>query len=342
MSAQKVGLKKIAELAGVDVSTVSRSLSGSERVSEETRKAVQKIADELCYKPNGFARGLVVGKSLSVGVILPEIINSFYAGVISSLEKVFTEAGYSIILGLSHSDAETELKCVKLFETKMVDGMILFSGNMKGKKGSYSDVKIPIVVMDYTEDAQNVDVVATNHIMGVKMGLDYLSGLGHKRIAFVTDDVTTSERMNTFKTYSHDLGFNNDDYIVLSTVRYEKGGYEAVRELFGKETRPTAVFCANDYMAIGAMKALNDMNLRVPEDVSVMGFDDAVLLNYLNCPLTTICQHKDMLGEEAGRLLLNRMKSSTEAKDASPLMNIIIRPELVVRESTGPCKESKN
>ena len=213
---------------------------------------------------------------------------------------------------------------------------------MKGKKGSYSDVKIPIVVMDYTEDAQNVDVVATNHIMGVKMGLDYLSGLGHKRIAFVTDDVTTSERMNTFKTYSHDLGFNNDDYIVLSTVRYEKGGYEAVRELFGKETRPTAVFCANDYMAIGAMKALNDMNLRVPEDVSVMGFDDAVLLNYLNCPLTTICQHKDMLGEEAGRLLLNRMKSSTEAKDASPLMNIIIRPELVVRESTGPCKESKN
>lgn len=340
MANRRVGIRQIAEMANVDISTVSRALSGSNRVNPKTRQYILGIANEMHYKPNALARGLVCGKTQSVGIIVPEISNTFYVDVVSSLEKVLSGEGYSILLGLSHYDAAAERECVNLFETKMVDGMILFSGNEneKTRESSLKGLNIPLVIMDYGIGVQNADVVASNHIIGVKLGVDYLvETLGHRRIAFVTDNVTTTEREDAFRIYTKERGLKTDQFIIRTTEKYEKGGYEAVQLLFDAPDTPTAIFCTNDYKAIGVMKALKDRGLRIPEDVSVMGFDDATLLNYLDCPLTTIRQHKHRLGEEAGRILLQRMNSDREddGQDDS-FVNITIRPELVIRSSTGP------
>lgn len=336
----KVTIKQIAQLANVDVSTVSRALSGSNRVKYETRQEIMQIAERLNYRPNSLARSLVNGRTQSIGVVLPEISNSFYAGVISSLEPVMVAAGYSILLGLSHYDSNIQNSCLELFDAKMVDGIIIFPG-ISGKlwaKGCIKRLRAPVVMLDYDADESRTDIVASDHIAGVRLGVEYLVGLGHKRIAFVTDDVTTNERLEAFVDSTRRHGLDVSDHIIRSEVKYERGGYESVQRLFTGENPPTAVFCANDYMGIGVMKALSERGLRVPEDVSVMGFDDSTLMNYLQCPLTTIRQHKHRLGEEAGKLLLERMSAIARGEE-SPYTKITIQPELVVRSSTGPCRE---
>lgn len=342
MSDSKVGIKQIAQIANVDASTVSRALSGSSRVKFETRQEILEIAEKLNYRPNSLARGLVSGKTHSIGVVLPEISNSFYAGVISSLETVVAAAGYSILLGLSHYDRDLESSCVDLFEAKMVDGIVLFSVTSAKEKIWTEErlrrMRAPMIMLDYGMDVRNVDVVASDHIAGVHLGVEYLVKLGHKRIAFVTDGVTTNERLDAFITYTRYYGLDVSNYIVRSDVKYEQGGYNAVQQLFNADTTPTAVFCANDYMCIGVMKALYDRGLRIPEDVSVMGFDDSTLMNYLQCPPTTIRQHKHRLGKEAGRLLLKRMAEDGRREDNS-YAKITIQPELVVRNTTGPYME---
>ena len=147
--------------------------------------------------------------------------------------------------------------------------------------------------------------------------------------------------MEAFKIYAGESGLDCSSYIICAPDKYEYGGYSATRTLFDAPTKPTAIICANDYMAIGAMKALSDLDIKVPEEVSVLGFDDSTLLNYLVKSLTTIKQHKHRLGEEAGRLLLQRMHEHTLSDLQSPLVNIVIKPELIVRDSTGPCCEAR-
>lgn len=336
----KVTIKQIAQMANVDVSTVSRALSGSNRVKYETRQEILEIAEKLNYRPNSLARSLVNGKTQSIGVVLPEISNSFYAGVISSLEKVMVAAGYSILLGLSHYDSDIENSCLELFDAKMVDGIVIFSGISERlwTEDCNKRLRAPVVMLDYGADESRADIVASDHIAGVRLGVEYLVGLGHKRIAFVTDDVTTNERLEAFVDSTCRHGLNVSDYIIRSEIKYELGGYETVQRLFSGENPPTAVFCANDYIGIGVMKGLFERGLRIPEDVSVMGFDDSTLMNYLQCPLTTIRQHKHRLGEEAGKLLLKRMLE-IERGEKTPYTRITIQPELVVRSSTGPCRE---
>lgn len=332
--AEKVTLKYIAERAGVDVSTVSRALNGSKRVKIETRDEICQIANELQYRPNELARGLVTHKTRTVGVIVPEVSNSFYSGVLMSIEKELTACGYAMILGLSHYQPETERHCLDLFLSKRVDGLISFSTMICGV-----GTTVPAVLVDFKDSANDMDLVASDNAYGVQLAVDHLVSLGHKRIAYVTDDVTTGARLRAFQEKTQKHGLLCDQYIVETKKKYEEGGYNSIEKLFQKDPAPTAVFFANDYMALGGLKALEERGLRVPNDVSVIGFDDSTMLDYLLRSITTIKQPKHFLGERAAKLLIQRMHEA-EVGTSSPRERVIITPELVVRDSTGPCRQN--
>jgi len=339
MDTRRVNMKLIASIVGVDVSTVSRALNGSRRVKVETREAILTIARELNYRPNELARGLVTRKTNTIGIIVPEISNSFYAGVLMAIEKVLTAEGYSMILGLSHYETRAEKHYLDLFLSKKVDGLIFFSSIFL-HLDKYSDLAetVPAVLVDFKDTTQNVDLIASDNIYGVKLVLDYLVSLGHRNIAFITDNVTTGDRLRAFKLYTKEYGLNCSDYIVHSEIKYEEGGYKSIEKLLSTGLIPTAVFCANDYMALGALKAIVENGLSVPEDISVVGFDDSTLLGFLIRSITTVRQPKYLLGEQAAKLLIRRIKENDGTGFFVPREKVVIKPELIIRDSTGPCK----
>lgn len=333
MGEERTTMKSIAEKAGVDVSTVSRALSGNKRIKTETREEINRLARKLNYRPNELARGLVTQKTSTIGVIVPEISNSFYAGVLMSIEKVLSAEGYSMILGLSHYQTEMERHYLDLFISKRVDGLICFSNILIGDASYPQLASYPAVLVDFKDSVQNVDLVASDNHYGVRLALEHLISLGHKKIAFVTDDMTTSARLQAYRAYMGQHGLICDPFIVYAKQHYEEGGYHSIQTLLSLQERPTAVLFTNDYMALGALKAAKEQNVSVPEDISVVGFDDSTLLDYLIHSITTVRQPKHLLGERAARLLLQRIEGGMD----HPKERVIITPELIVRNSTGPC-----
>lgn len=331
-------MKYIAELIGVDTSTVSRALSGSKRVKPQTKEAIIKLAEELDYHPNELARGLVTRRTNTIGIIVPEVSNSFYSSILMSIEKVLTSGNYSMILGLSHYESQKEKDYFDLFLSKNVDGLISFSTIFLGNKHLIED-NFPMVLVDFKDSTQNVDLIASDNIYGIKLGIDHLVSLGHRNIAFITDEVTTSERLRAFKMITTQYGLNCSDYIVLSKIKYEEGGFQGVEKLLRAGVIPTAIFCANDYMALGALQAIELNGLSVPDDVSIVGFDDSTILNYLIRSVTTVRQPKHQLGEQAAKLLIQRIKEKELGKTSLEKKKIILKPELVIRKSTSICRK---
>ena len=332
-----VNLKEIAQKAGVNVSTVSRALNGSNRVKSETRDAITRLARDLGYRPNALARGLVTCRTRSIGIVVPEIKNAFYAEILTAAEYTLTRAGYSMLLGLSHYAASEEKMCLDLFLTRSVDGLVVFSGVLPGIADYWMRATdSPMIMIDNKYDSPQTDVVACDHARGVKLGVEHLTGLGHREIAFVTDEVTIETRYDAFLSSMAEKGLDGERHIVRSSIKYERGGYEAAEKLFSGASTPTAIFCMNDYMALGAIKALADQGLSSPEDVSVMGFDDSTLLEYLTQSLTTIRQSKRIMGETAADILLERIGERENIGQPSPVRRLLLQPELVVRGTTGP------
>ena len=332
MERNRVNLKAIAQKAGVDVSTVSRALNGSPRVKPDTRERIKELAEEMGYFPNALARGLVTSKSKTIGVVTPSIKNPYYASVLASAETVLTNAGYSLLLGVSHYSQKDELEIINLFLSRSVDGLILFSGEYSGIASLWKNAtNSPMVLVDRRSDDHQVDIVTCDVTLGVKLVVDHLADLGHKRIAYITNTVTSEERTHAFHRFTAEKGLNCEGLFACTEERYEPGGYEGACELLKRKDRPTAIFCANDYMAIGAMKALKESGLSVPEDVSVVGFDDSTLLNYLFNSLTTVRQPKQQLGERAASILLGRLAGT----DSVFYQQVVLTPELVIRNSTA-------
>ncbi len=338
MEKRRVNLKRIAQKAGVDVSTVSRALSGSSRVKTETREQIVRLAQELDYRPNALARGLVTSRTRTIGIVVPEIKNAFYAGILTAAEQTLTQAGYSMLLGLSHYAAAEEKNCLDLFLSRSVDGLIVFSGELPQLVDYWRRATdSPLVMMDYKFDAMQTDVVTCDNARGVELGVEHLTALGHRDIAFVTDEVTAGIRLNAFLAAMSARGLNGGGHVLCSPVKYEQGGYEAAMQLMSADSPPTAIFCMNDYMALGALKALSDLDLSVPEDVSVVGFDDSTLLDYLVQSLTTVRQPKYSMGEKAAAILLSRIGEQERKNHPEPIQKLLLQPELVVRGTTGPC-----
>lgn len=327
-----VTLRDIAIKAGTDISTVSRALNESPRVKDATRNFIKSIAQEMGYMPDEIARGLAGKKTNTIGIIVPEIINTFYAEIIDSIEEKLVQEGYSIILGKSNFDKDKEDSYIELFIRKRVDGIIISSHACPCNLLDQVRKKMPIVLVDTYEYDMDFDRINVDNMYGAKLAVEHLLQLGHKRIGFISDNITTAGRLEGYREALSAYGLPVEDSLMqYGETRFEDGGYRRMQTLLRLKEPPTAVFCVNDSIAIGAMRAVSDEGLKVPLDISVIGFDDIRVSAFLNTPLTTVRQPKGEIGNMAASMILQKLKGNK----SSFVQHITLKPELVVRKTTA-------
>jgi len=339
----QITIRDVAREAGVSISTVSNALNKSRYVKKETLQKIRNAAEMLGYRPNVIARGLRIKSTRSVGVIVPDIANPFFAEMVKGMEEVARNLGFTLILCCTYYDTDEETRQLDLLMNKWVDGFIFASGfNTDDHIAELVDQKIPVVAVDREITQFEVPSVLIDNVEATKKSVNYLCELGHRRIGYITfsmEKIKTVE--NRFLGYrdglkENGIDFDDDLLIVDEGLRMNeiKGCYSAVEKMLGVKNPPTAIITMADVMAIGAIKALKDLGVRVPQDVSVIGFDNIAYSAFTDPPLTTVKQPKKSMGRIAMTLLIDLInKKKVEKK------NIIVPTELIIRESTARCPQ---
>lgn len=330
-------LKDIAEHLGVSVITVSKVLRDHPDISAETRARVWKRVREVNYRPNIAARALVTGKSMSIGFIAPDLMHAFFSEVAGGLSRVLRTKGYGLLISSSEEDTALEQQEVSQMLARGVDALVIASA--QGSDESLREIeerKVPYVLIDRRLESVGASFVGTNDEAAGFMATEHLIDTGCRNIAHIRGaNVSTAEgRCNGYRAalQKHNLSMP-EDYIVYQGVSDNSGevrGHAAMRELLRKNPRPDGVFCFNDPGAMGAMVAILEAGLRIPEDIAVIGCGNVRYAPFLRVPLSTIDQSAVELGEQAGRLALAQI----EAKTPSEPRTLLLEPKLVQRAST--------
>lgn len=332
-----VTIKQVAVAAGVSPATVSNVINGTRYVSTELRERVLRAMDELRYEPNALARSLRSQQTCTIGVIVPDISNPFHGTLAIAIEAKAVEAGYTVMLCLSHYDLDLEYSHVRTLTSKQVDGIIITFSAESMSTVKYAQRRgVPVVVADWLVDDKSFDSVTANNRKGGYLAAQHLLALGHRHIAYITgplDSMPTRERLAGFYDAMVEAGIDVPKEWIFHYPQY---GFvearESVRRLLDMNRLPTAICFGNDYMALGGLSALLEARLKVPRDVSVVGFDDIWVSSLSNPTLTTVRQPITKIGEEAFSLLLERMTTD----ETSPGETVILDVELVKRNSTRP------
>jgi DNA-binding LacI/PurR family transcriptional regulator len=330
-----LSIKDIARSAQVSHSTVSRALRNSPLVNADTGERIRRIAAESNFRVSAVGRSLATGRTHSIGVVVSSISDPFMAEVVGGLEEVTNARGYSLMLATSAGDPDREIKIVRVFEERRVDGVVLTGGSHLGAEHAplLAAMKIPVVVMNGQRTADFAYSVVVDNVAAGHAAVRFLAQLGHKRIAYIGDRFgceSNDARQTGYRQglAAHDLPYLPD--LVLVGDAQPESGMLAMEHLLSVPEPPTAVFCYDDMTALGALSAISRHNLRVPEDISVVGFDDLLMASYTQPPLTTIRQPKRLMGRLAGETLFN-LFAGTRPPDTRTLPT-----ELIVRASTAP------
>ncbi|WP_026691339.1 LacI family DNA-binding transcriptional regulator [Alteribacter aurantiacus] len=326
----------IAKKTGFSITTVSKALNNYTDVSEKTKKVILEAVDELGYYPNSIARSLTTKKSWTLGVIFVEDLNvgmkhPFFSAVIESFKKQVESLGYDLIF-LSRNIGREKKSYLDHALHRGVDGVIVVCSNYEDNETQMLiESSLPSVVVDLHSDTSSV--VYSDNYQGSVLAVRHLHSLGHRKIAHISGVEQTFaglERLRGYQDTVKQLKLDiPEGYVVDGGFFSYDGGYDAMKELLDHRDRPTAVYVAGDDMALGAMKACRDMNVAVPADVSVVGFDDIEVAKHVTPALTTIRQDTDLIGRKASELLVNQINSSTKNDHA-----IKVPVALVEREST--------
>jgi LacI family transcriptional regulator len=335
-------IKEVAKVANVSITTVSRVSSGGKGVSAKTHRRVLSVIKELGYSPSAMASGLKTRLSKSIGIAVPETIGDFYGEVINGIESVATKNEYNLIISLNHHIIKEELEAVNFFKAKKVDGAVLVTTSGDDDYvHSLIEEGYNIVLLDRDPHGLKVDTVKIDNFRGGYIATEYLLKLGHSAILFVQGVPyidSSKERFNGYKKALKDKGIKFNSDFILSGDFFVESGYSSIKKYLDKYgLNFSAIFASNDQMAMGVVKALNDKGISVPNNISVIGFDDSYLSPYVIPPLTTIKQRREEMGKVAAELLLDRI-SYRDTKGKTP-RQIIIPVELIERESAIPFSE---
>ena len=325
-----VTLAMVADAAGVSASTVSRILNGTAVVSADKKQAIDKAIARLGFVPNPVARGLAGGRTLSVGVLTQAIDSPFYGVALRGIEEDLDTAGYSPLFVSGHWNAAEEARCIEVLRSRRVDGIIVLTGRLSDQALKACAKSLPVVVTGRTLKAPGLCSLNIDNFEGGRLAAQHLLDLGHRRIAFIAGDAAHPDALERQRGYQAALeaaGVAYDEGLVAPGRYHEDGGLEAVETLVHTRKRFTAIFAANDQMAQGAALALHRRGLRIPDDVSLVGFDDLPASAYLLPPLTTVHQPAHELGRKAAQAMLQLLKGGKPSSEISA-------PHLVVREST--------
>ncbi len=326
----KVTLGMVAEACGVSPSTVSRILNGTAVVSAEKRAAVDRAIAELGFVPNPIARGLAGGRTMSVGVITQAIDSPFYGTALRGIEEELSRAGYSPLFVSGQWNAAEEQRCIEVLRSRRVDGIIVLTGRLSDEALVKLAQQLPVVVTGRTLAAPNLFALDFDNFEGARLATEHLLELGHRRIAYIGGDPVhpdAVERLRGYKTALQAAGVRFNKALVLPGKYHEQSGLLATEKLIDSGEPFTAIFAANDQMAFGAALALYRRRLRVPDDVSLIGFDDLAGAAHAIPPLSTVHQSGHDLGRMCALSLLDLLAG--KAPEAT-----LPAPRLVVRDST--------
>jgi DNA-binding LacI/PurR family transcriptional regulator len=326
-----VSIKDIAQVAGVSHSTVSRALRRSPLVNSETAVRIRRLAQLMGYSPSAVARGLVTRRTATVGVVVTTIADPFVAEVVRGIERVSLEQGYSVLLCNSNAEPEREMAAVHMLREKRVDGVVVTASRIGALYlPLLEEIRVPIVLINSQREGQYVFSVATDNVGSAYQATRYLHSLGHIRIGHVTgcgETQSSVDRQAGYRQALIDVGIvPAPAWIVEGNGRIE-GGERAVQALLRVDPPLTAIFCYNDLTAIGVLKALKQAGHRVPDDMSLVGFDDIALASYVEPALTTVEQRKQQMGQTAMEMLL-RLLSGDKS-----VTNVVLPGRLVERAS---------
>jgi LacI family transcriptional regulator len=327
-------MRDVAERAGVSVTTVSHVINETRPVSRELKERVLAVMHELGYQPNLLARGLRRGETCTIGVVVPDSTNPYFAEVTRGVEDCSFGEGYSVILCNSDGDPHKEQIYANVLAEKQVDGIIFVSVALaEAQVCALQGQEVPVVVINRKVPWASFDSIMTDNARGGWLATQHLLELGHRRIGCITgpSDLTPSaERIDGYRRALEESGLTVDDRLVIKGGFNFDGGYAAARVLLALPDRPTALFACNDLMAVGAMRAAQELGLEVPNDLSVVGYDDIELVSFITPPLTTIYQPKHEIGVVAATMLLERMQDF-----CLPPRGRILDISLLVRCSTA-------
>ena len=327
-----VTIKDIAEEADVSVTTVSRVLNDKPDVSPNTRKNVLEKINELGYKPNSIARGLALQKTNTLGLIIPDISNPFFPDIARGVEDMANEKDYSVIFCNTDNEQKKEKEAIDLMKEKQVDGILLSLSTTNEKElKNLRKLEYPIVQIDRKIPNINYPSITIDNVKSAYTATKYLIKNGHKKIAHITGDletITGSQRLKGFKKAIFEKNLNLNKSYIKNGDYSKKSGYQNMLALLKSNNPPTAVFIANDLMAVGAYQAVFELNLSIPKDISIIGHDDIDVTKLVNPTLTTMSQPKYQLGNEAVQLLINEIESNKLSNE-----EIILNTNLINRNS---------
>lgn len=331
----------VAGLAGVSTATVSRIINSPDSVREETREKVFLAMGKCNYKYNALARGFVTKRSNTIGLIIPTINNPVFADSTLGVQEYGDTKNIRVILGNSYYKYSQEENLVKVLRESQVDGLILTTTNLKGDVlKSLIDEKFPFVLLFSTIKGGPFSAVGIDNYRGGYLATEHLVSLGHKRIGMVAGNFTMTDRSyHRWHGYKSCLRNNNISYdkeLLVQTDYSLSSGRDSIRKLLDLPCPPTAVFCSNDYIALGAIKGAREKGLTLPDDLSIVGFDDMQTASYMVPALTTIRQPAYEMGRRAAELLLDQIEQPS--KPIQDMMDV----ELVVRESSTTVRDTSH
>ena len=331
-----VSSKEIAAQAGVSQATVSRVINNQPNVREETRRRVLEVIDELGYVPDASARSLVTQRTTKIGLVVSDIVNPFYPELVESVEAFARDSGYAVLLCNTQRDPSIDEVYARFLIEQRVAGVLFTSVTPQSTAPlQFSQASIPVVFTNrYLRDLP-VPSVLTDNVGGAYMMTEYLIGLGHSRIAFIRglpDTTTSQDREEGYRRCLADHGLMIDQTLQEQGDYTRKAAYEATVRLLHASPPPTAIFCANDYMAFGTLDAAFKLGFRVPEDISVAGFDNIELSSLQTIGLTTVEQPIAEMAHRAMEILLELIEG--QAVPYEPWVEVY-EPRLVVRKTSG-------
>nr|WP_198980573.1 LacI family DNA-binding transcriptional regulator [Herbaspirillum sp. ASV7] len=326
-------IKDVARLAGVSYTTVSHVLNQTRPVSPEARERVLQAVKDLDYVPSALARSLRSKVTGSIGLIIPNNTNPYFSELARGIEDHCYGAGYSVILCNSDDDPDKQRDYLLVLQTKRCDGLIIATLNQSHLQPT-GRLDIPTVLLDRAPKERDIDLVSTDNFLGGQLAAQHLLELHRRRVACIAGPAGLELSEQRVEGLRHTLAQGGVEMAAGDLLHADFsgiGGYQAAMRLLQGERRPDAIFCCNDMMAIGVLRAAGELQIEVPGQLSVIGFDDIELAQFVHPPLTTVAQNTRRLGNLTAQFLLERI-----ADPALPARRETVAPQLQVRGSTAP------
>lgn len=328
----KVTIYDVAKKANVSIATVSKVVNNTGRISDKTRKKVKDVMTELNYRPNILASALMGKQTKTIGLLIPDLVNPFFAELARSIEDRGHELDYNLVICNTDYDSDKEYNYLSLLKQKQVDGFILASGFEKlDKVEQLIQEAIPVVIVARDFPMFPVNAVSLDDFMGGYLAAEHLAELGHKEIGVVARDLYSNrERIRGFTYALAERGLSiNPKFPYVNELDHIKAGREMMDFYSNSDNQPTAIFACNDLLAAGLMQRAKELGLGIPDDLSVIGFDNTSILSIIEPPLTTIAQPIQGMGKEVMDLIISIIKGDRVDKS-----RITMLPSLVIRNST--------